>query len=349
MSRYTDEDREKVRDAVDMVALVQTRTELKRAGSNSYFGRCPFHDERSGSFHVRPLEKHYHCFGCQASGDPFKFVMETEGLDFREAIENLADRFGVRVEPIEEDSGAAEKRQQKERLMALLDRTAGFYERVLIDSAEASDARELLAARGLNEETLRAFRVGYAPSAWDRVLMASREAGFSEDELVAAGLAQKARGKDGIFDRFRGRIMFPLSDQRGRVLGFGARAMRDEQGPKYLNSAEGLVYHKGSQLFGLHLARPAAAKSGTIVLVEGYVDALALHQAGVENVVALMGTALTDEQASQLDRAAGTLLLALDADKAGQKAMLRAGEIAAGRNIELRGACVLGSRSQSRL
>ena len=336
MSRYTDEDREKVRDAVDMVALVQTRTELKRAGSNSYFGRCPFHDERSGSFHVRPLEKHYHCFGCQASGDPFKFVMETEGLDFREAIENLADRFGVRVEPIEEDSGAAEKRQQKERLMALLDRTAGFYERVLIDSAEASDARDLLTARGLNEETLRAFRVGYAPSAWDRVLMASREAGFSEEELVTAGLAQKARGKDGIFDRFRGRIMFPLADQRGRVLGFGARSMRDEQGPKYLNSAEGLVYHKGSQLFGLHLARPAAAKSGTIVLVEGYVDALALHQAGVENVVALMGTALTDEQASQLDRAAGTLLLALDADKAGQKAMLRAGEIAAGRNIELR-------------
>jgi DNA primase len=336
MSRYTDEDREKVRDAVDMVALVEGRTQLKRAGANSWFGRCPFHEERSGSFHVRPLEKHYHCFGCQASGDPFKFVMETEGLDFRESIEALADRFGVRVEPIEDDPAQVERRKRRERLLALLERTAGYYQRVLVDSKEAEPAKKMLAERGLTEKTLEAFQVGYSPSAWDRVLIASREAGFSEEELLAAGLAQRARGKEGIFDRFRGRIMFPLADQRGRVLGFGARSMRDEQGPKYLNSAEGELYHKGSQLFGLHLARPAAAKEGAIVLVEGYVDALALHQAGVENVVALMGTALTDEQAAQLERTAGTLLLALDADKAGQKAMLRAGEIAAGRKLDLR-------------
>jgi len=336
VSRYSDEDREKVRDAIDMVALVETRTELKRAGANSYFGRCPFHDERSGSFHVRPLEKHYHCFGCQASGDPFKFVMETEGLDFRESIEHLADRFGVQVEPMEEDAGAADKRKRRDRLISLLERTTTFYEKVLQDAGEASSARKMLTDRGLNAETLAAFRVGYSPSAWDRVLVASREAGFSEEELMAAGLAQKQRGKDQIFDRFRGRIMFPLSDQRGRVLGFGARAMRDEQGPKYLNSAEGEVYHKGSQLFGLDLARAPAAKAGSIVLVEGYVDALALHQAGVENVVALMGTALTEDQAAQLERTANILLLALDADKAGQKAMLRAGEIAAGRRLELR-------------
>ena len=336
MSRYSDEDREKVRDAVDMVALVEARTQLKRAGANSWFGRCPFHEERSGSFHVRPIEKHYHCFGCQASGDPFKFVMETEGLDFRESIEALADRFGVRVEPIEDDPAQVERRKRRERLLALLDRTAGYYQRVLADSKEAEAARSMLFERGLTQETLDAFQVGYSPSAWDRVLVASREAGFSEEELLAAGLAQKARGKDGVFDRFRGRIMFPLADQRGRVLGFGARSMRDEQGPKYLNSAEGELYHKGRQLFGLHLARPAAAREGSIVLVEGYVDALALHQAGVENVVALMGTAFTDEQAAQLERTANTLLLALDADKAGQKAMLRAGEVAAGRKLELR-------------
>lgn len=336
MSRYSDEDREKVRDAVDMVALVEGRTQLKRAGANSWFGRCPFHEERSGSFHVRPIEKHYHCFGCQASGDPFKFVMETEGLDFRESIEALADRFGVRVEPIEDDPAQVERRKRRERLLALLERTAGYYQRVLKESKEADAARRLLFDRGLSQETLDAYQVGYSPSAWDRVLVASREAGFSEEELLAAGLAQKARGKDGVFDRFRGRIMFPLADQRGRVLGFGARSMRDEQGPKYLNSAEGELYHKGRQLFGLHLARSAAAREGSIVLVEGYVDALALHQAGVENVVALMGTALTDEQAAQLERTANTLLLALDADKAGQKAMLRAGEIAAGRKLELR-------------
>jgi len=198
MSRYTDEDREKVRDAVDMVALVEGRTQLKRAGANSWFGRCPFHEERSGSFHVRPLEKHYHCFGCQASGDPFKFVMETEGLDFRESIEALADRFGVRVEPIEDDPAQVERRKRRERLLALLERTAGYYQRVLVDSKEAEPAKRLLADRGLTDKTLEAFQVGYSPSAWDRVLIASREAGFSEEELLAAGLAQRARGKEGI-------------------------------------------------------------------------------------------------------------------------------------------------------
>jgi len=336
VSRYGDDDRERVRDAVDMVALVESRVPLRRAGANSFFGSCPFHDERTASFHVRPLEKHYYCFGCQASGDPFRFVMETEGLSFPEAIEQLAEKFGVKVEPKAEDPAEAERRKRRDRLTALLDRTAAFYERVLADSGEADPARALLQSRGLARETLEAFRVGYSPSAWDRVLVASREAGYSEEELVAAGLARKSREGDQLFDRFRGRIMFPLADSRGRVLGFGARAMRDEQGPKYLNSSEGEIYHKGSQLYGLHLARAEAAKTGSMVLVEGYVDALALHQAGVTNVVALMGTALTDEQAVQLERAAGTLLLALDADKAGRKAMIRAGEIAAGRRLELR-------------
>ncbi len=280
MSRFTDDDRERVRDAVDMVALVETRSQLRRAGANSFFGRCPFHEERSPSFHVRPVEKHYHCFGCQASGDPFKFVMETEGLSFPEAIESLAERFGVKVEPQAEDPQAIERRKRRERLLELLERTSGYYERVLADSNEASAARKLLADRGIDQETLSRFRVGYSPSAWDRVLVASREAGFSEEELLAAGLARRAQGKEQLFDRFRGRIMFPLADARGRVIGFGARAMRDGQGPKYLNSAEGEIYHKGSQLYGLHLARPEAARSGSIVLVEGYVDALAMTRPG---------------------------------------------------------------------
>ena len=336
MSRYTDEDRERVRDAVDMVALVEGRTALKRAGANSFFGCCPFHDERTASFHVRPIEKHYHCFGCQASGDPFRFVMETDGLSFPEAIEALAERFGVRVEPQEDDPLAVERRKRRERLLQLLERTTGYYQRVLAESKEAEPARQLLAARGLSSETLERYRVGYSPSAWDRVLVASREAGFTEEELQTAGLVRKARDRDQLFDRFRGRIMFPLADQRGRVLGFGARAMRDEQGPKYLNSSEGELYHKGSQLYGIHLARAEAAKAGAVVIVEGYVDALAMSQSGVENVVAIMGTALTDDQAQQLERTAPTLLLALDADKAGQAAMLKVGTVAAGRRLELR-------------
>jgi DNA primase len=337
MPRYSDDSKERVRDAVDMIALVSARTELRRAGVNSYFGRCPFHDERTGSFHVRPQEKHYHCFGCQASGDPFRFVMETEGLDFVAAMESLADRFGVTLEVEDEDPAAAARRARRDRLHALLDRAAGYYARVLWESSEAAGAREYLAGRGLEEATLRAFRVGYAPSAWDRMLLASRQAGFNEDELLATGLAQRSQQQRGsIYDRFRERIMFPLADARGRVVGFGARAMRENQPPKYLNTSEGEVFHKGSQLFGIDRARKSAARAGSIVLAEGYTDVLALHQAGIENAVGIMGTSFTEEQARELERTARTLVLALDADSSGQEAMVRAARIAAGRNLELR-------------
>lgn len=337
MPRYTDDSKEKVRDAVDMISLVSARTELRRAGVNSYFGRCPFHDERTGSFHVRPEEKHYHCFGCQASGDPYRFVMETEGLDFVGAMESLAERFGVTLEVADEDPLAKARRERRERLHKLLDRAAAYYARYLWDAAEAEEARAYLAGRGLEEATLKAYRVGYAPSAWDRLLLVARQATFSEDELLATGLAQRSKQQQGsIYDRFRGRIMFPLADARGRVVGFGARAMRDNQPPKYLNTSEGEVFHKGSQLFGIDLARKQAARAGTVVLAEGYTDVLALHQAGIENAVGIMGTSFTDEQARELERTARTLVLALDADGAGQEAMLRAARVAEGRSMELR-------------
>jgi len=337
VSRYTADSKDRVRDAVDMITLVSGRTELRRAGHNSYFGRCPFHEERTGSFHVRPEEKHYHCFGCQESGDPFDFVMQTEGLDFRGALESLAQRFGVTLELEDEDPQARARRERRERLHALLDRAASYYARYLWESSEAAKARAYLAERGLEEETLRTYRVGYAPSAWDKMLMGSRQAGFSEDELLATGLAQRSRRQRGsLYDRFRERIMFPLADARGRVVGFGARAMRDNQPPKYLNTSEGEVFHKGSQLFGIDVARRAAARAGAIVLAEGYTDVLALHQAGIHNAVGVMGTSLTDEQARELERTARTLVLALDADGAGQEAMVRASRVAAGRRLELR-------------
>ena len=337
MTRYTADSRDRVFDAVDMIALVSARTELRRAGVNSYFGLCPFHDERTGSFHVRSEEKHYHCFGCQVSGDPFTFVMETEGLDFKAAMEALADRFGVILETEDEDPEAAARRERNERLFSLLGRTAAYYSRYLWDAQEAAGAREYLLGRGLTEETLREFSVGYAPSAWDRILRASRQAGFSEEELLAAGLAQRSRSRPGqVFDRFRERVMFPSVDARGRVRGFGARAMRDNQPPKYLNSGEGEVYQKRAQLFGIDLARPSAAKAGSMILVEGYTDVLALHQAGLRNSVGIMGTSLTEEQVRELQRVVGTLVLCLDADRAGQEAMLRAARLAAGRELELR-------------
>jgi DNA primase len=338
--RYTADSRDRVRDAVDMIALVSARTELRRAGVNSYFGLCPFHSERTGSFHVRPDEKHYHCFGCQASGDPFTFVMETEGLDFKEALEALADRFGVQLQTEKEDPAAASRRERRERLHSLLDRATAYYARYLAESAEAGPARQYLRDRGFTEETLSAFRVGYAPSAWDRILLGSRRAGFSDEELLTVGLVQRSKTSQGrVYDRFRERIMFPATDARGRVLGFGARAMRENQLPKYLNTSDGELYHKRSVLFGIHLARPAASKAARMILVEGYTDVLALHQAGLTNAVAIMGTSLTEEQVSELERVVGvdgSLELCLDADRAGQQAMLRAAQLAEGRRLRLR-------------
>ncbi|MGH2832016.1 MAG: DNA primase [Solirubrobacteraceae bacterium] len=344
MALYTNESRERVRDAVDFLELVSARTELRRAGPRSYEGLCPFHDERTPSFSVEPIQKVYYCFGCQASGDVFRFVQETEGLDFKEALEFLANRCGIELERESEDPGEAERRRKRERLLELLGRTAAYYERYLWDSKEAHAAREYLQGRGLEEQMLRQFRVGYAPSAWDRVLLASRGGGFSEQELYATGLVQRSRENDRPYDRFRARITFPLADIRGRVLGFGARAMQDEatpaeasgRRPKYLNTSDNDIYHKGLHLYGADLARAHATRAGQVILCEGYTDVIALHQAGLQNTVGLMGTALTPEQVSELARMASTVLLALDADSAGQEAMLRASTLAAQRKLELR-------------
>ena len=207
---------------------------------------------------------------------------------------------------------------------------------VLWEAKEADPARAHLASRGLEEGLLREFRVGYAPSAWDRLLLASRRAGFSDRELVAAGLASRARGKGRTYDRFRRRIMFPLCDARGRVLGFGGRAVGERQQPRYLNSSDNAIYHKGRHLFGADMARAHAARAGSVIVAERCTDVIAMHQAGLRNTVGLTGTTLTEEQVGELARLAPTVALALDADIAGQEAMLRAARAAAGRNLAVR-------------
>jgi DNA primase len=325
-----------VRDAVDMIELVSARTELRRAGPSNYEGLCPFHEERTPSFGIDPGQKVYYCFGCQAAGDVFTFVQETEGVEFKAALELLADRCGIELEREQEDPKEAERRQRRERLLELLARTTAYYERCLWESQEARAAREYLEGRGLGEEILREFHVGYSPSAWDRVLLASRRGGFTEQELYETGLAQRSQENRQLYDRFRSRIMFPLADVRGRVLGFGARAMRDEQKPKYLNTSDNDVYHKGHHLYGAGLARIHATRAGEAILCEGYTDVIALHQAGLRNTVGLMGTALTAEQVRELARMSQTVLLALDADSAGQEAMLKAAGLAAKLKLELR-------------
>lgn len=336
MALYSGDSKDRVRDAVDFVELVSARTELRRAGPGRYEGLCPFHDERTPSFGIDPQNKLYYCFGCQARGDVFTFVQETEGVDFKGALELLADRANVELQRESEDPREAATRRRRERSLELLGRTAGFYQRVLWDSAEAAPARDYLLGRGLSEAALRDFGVGYAPSAWDRVLTASRRGGFSDQELRDAGLTQTSKQSGRPYDRFRGRIMFPLADKRGRVLGFGARAMRENQPPKYLNTSDNDVYHKGRQLYGVHLARAHATRAGRVIVCEGYTDVIALHQAGLRETVGIMGTALTTEQIAELARLASTVLLALDADGAGQEAMLRAERVAARRRVELR-------------
>ena len=339
MALFTKDTIERVRDAVDMVQLVSEKTDLRRVGTR-WTGLCPFHDERTPSFSVNAEEKLYYCFGCGEGGDAFKFVQQTEALEFQEAVELLAERSGVRVEREEDDPRAEQRRRRRERLHSLLDRAAGFYAAYLRDSSEATPARKYLASRGLSEEVLREFRVGYSPSAWDRMMLGARQSGYSEEELIAAGLAQRGRG-GGLYDRFRGRIMFPLADSRGRVLGFGARQMGDGRGPKYLNTSENDLYHKGRQLFGLDVARKAAMKTARFVVVEGYTDVLALHEAGIREAVAIMGTAMTQEQLAELAKVGdanrrGTIFLALDADRAGRDAMLRAARLAEDRGVDLR-------------
>ncbi len=334
MALISPESLERVKQTADIVEVVSAHTDLRRQGAR-WVGLCPFHEERTPSFSVEPQEKLYHCFGCGVGGDVIKFVEEKEGLGFAEAVELLADRYGVELEREQEDPRAEAKRQRRRHLEQLLERTAAFYASYLWDSKEAAKAREYLAERGLGEEVLRAFGVGYAPSAWDRILLSGQRAGFGVDELRGVGLVQRGRG-GGEYDRFRSRIMFPIRDRRGRVLGFGGRAMRSDQGAKYVNTAETDFFHKSQMLYGVDQAKAAIAKAGRAVVVEGYTDVLALHQAGIEEAVGVMGTAITGEQVATLSGMVDEVALALDADSAGQEAMLRAQRVAAGRKMRLR-------------
>jgi DNA primase len=334
MALISSESLERVKQAADIVEVVSAHTDLRRQGAR-YVGLCPFHDERTPSFSVEPTEKLYHCFGCGVGGDVIKFVEEKEGVGFTEAVELLADRYGVELEREQEDPQAERRRERRRRLEQLLDRAAAYYANYLWESEEAAKARDYLAGRGLREEVLRAFGVGYAPSAWDTILVRGQQAGFRVEEMRSVGLAQRGRS-GGEYDRFRERIMFPIRDRRGRVLGFGGRAMRPDQGAKYVNTAETDFFHKSQILYGVDRAKATIAKAGRAVVVEGYTDVIALHQAGIEEAVGVMGTAITPDQVGALSGMVEEVVLALDADSAGQEAMLRAQRVAAGRRMRLR-------------
>jgi DNA primase len=314
---------EEVVAAADMVEIVSGRTQLRRSGAQ-WTGRCPFHDDQNPSFSVNAVEKLYHCFTCGEGGDLIKFVRETEGLEFASAVEWLAERYGVQLEYEETAPGFEARRSRRDRLYALLEAAAKFYERHLWDSQAGEPVRTYLAERGLTEEICRRFRLGLSPGG-DRLAAKARAKGFSQEELVAAGLVNR-RGND----YFAGRLVFPLADARGRILGFGARRLSEDDPikAKYVNSPEGELFRKSSIVYGLDRARATIAKESRAVVVEGFTDVMALHQRGLDSAVASMGTALTELQLRELRRLTPRIYLCFDADAAGAEATLRGMELA---------------------
>jgi DNA primase len=331
MARIKDASVEAVKAATDIVALVEGYTRLRKSGSR-YVGLCPFHQEKTPSFGVSPDRGTFKCFGCGEGGDAISFVEKHENLDFVGAIEWLADRFGVQLEYEESSPEQDRMRKRRERLFQLLDRAATFYERHLWESESGAFAREYLASRGLREEVCREFRLGLAPGG-AALARAAASQGFTRDELTGAGLVNR-RGND----YFSRRLLFPLADARGRVRGFQARQLYEDDPlrAKYVNSPEGDLFRKGDLLYGLDLARAAIAKQDRAVIVEGNPDAIALRQAGFEPAVAAMGTALTEAHLRELYRLTKNLALCFDADAAGQDATLRGMELAANQGFDIK-------------
>ena len=314
-----------------MVEVVSARTQLRRSGAR-YTGLCPFHDEKTPSFSVNPQDRLFYCFGCGKGGDVITFVRETEQLDFAQAVEWLAERYRVTLEYEESSPARDAERNRRERLLALLEQATSFYERHLWESVAGGPTRAYLSGRGLGEEVCREYRLGLAPGG-QTLARKAREKGFSAEELRGAGLVNR-RGND----YFSGRLLFPLADARGRVRGFQARKLREDDPlqAKYVNSPEGDLFRKGDLLYGLDRARAAITKQDRAVIVEGNTDVLALRQAGLEPAVASMGTALTARQLKELSRLSRRLWLCFDSDAAGEEATLRGMEAAVAAGFEVK-------------
>jgi DNA primase len=331
VARIKDSSVRDVVQAADMVEVVSGRTQLRRASGSRYTGRCPFHEEKTPSFSVNPVDKLYYCFGCGKGGDVISFVRETENLDFVGAIEWLAERFRVTLEYEESSPRVEAERKRRDRLYALLEQTTSYFERLLWDGDAGASVRAYLAERNLGEDVAKEFRLGLSPGRG--LAEKAAERGFGRDELRDAGLVT-VRGSD----YFPRRLMFPLADARGRIVGFQARKLSEDDPlrGKYVNSPEGDLFKKGAILYGLHLARTAIAKLDRAAVVEGNTDVIALRQAGFEPVVASMGTALTDRQLEELGRLTRKVYLCFDADAAGQDATLRGMELAAAKGFDVR-------------
>ncbi len=312
---------DQIKERIDIVSLVGSMVELKKSG-RSLKGLCPFHSEKTPSFHVFPDQGSFHCFGCSASGDIFTFVMRTQNLDFGEALRRLAQQAGVALPEARQET---DEDRLLERLRAASEAAALYFQAQLLNSP-TGPAAAYLAKRNVDRNSLERFQLGYAPHSWDQLLNHLLERGFTVEECEGAGLITPREG-GGFYDRFRNRVMFPIRDSRDRVVGFGARAL-DDSIPKYLNSPQTRLFDKGGNLFGISRAAQAIRDQDSAVIVEGYFDVILLHQHGIRNVVAALGTALSERQIGMIKRLTRNLVLALDADAAGEAATMRGLEMA---------------------
>ncbi|MFY8026465.1 MAG: DNA primase [Aquiluna sp.] len=323
MPRVKQSDIEQLKDRVDIVELIGSYISLKAAGPGSFKGLCPFHGEKSPSFHVRSNPAFYHCFGCGVGGDAFKFVQEIDKVGFSEAIEKLAQRTGYQLTYEE-----GERETSNRNLLLNINKAASDYYKSQLQSEEGKAARDFLVARGFDLDSISEFEVGYAPKGWQNLSQHLTEKGFTLEDQALAGLLSK--GEKGFYDRFRGRVLWPIRDANSQVVGFGARKLYvEDQGPKYLNTPETPVYHKSTVLYGLDLARREIASKRQVIVVEGYTDVMACHLAGEKTAVATCGTAFGEEHIKLINRLLGqstdpaSVVFTFDPDAAGEKAALR--------------------------
>ena len=318
---------------VDIVDIIDARVPLKKAGKNLH-ACCPFHNEKTPSFTVSPDKQFYHCFGCGAHGTAIGFLMEYDQLSFPESIQELADTVGMQV-PVTQQAALTPARQN---LYDLMDKVSRYYVHQLQNHPQRQAFQGYIQQRGLSAETVAAFDIGMAPDGWDNVLRTFGNNQQSQDQLFEAGMLIK-NDKGRTYDRFRDRLMFPIRDRRGRVIAFGGRVIDADGTPKYLNSPETPIFHKGQELYGLYQARKANRRLERILIVEGYMDVIALAQFGINNAVATLGTATTSEHLRQLIRSAPEIIFCFDGDRAGKEAAWRAAENAMpilGGNFELK-------------
>ena len=319
MIRYSDELIDEVRQNNDVVDIISQYVHLTRKGRN-YFGLCPFHNEKSPSFSVSPDRQIFHCFGCGVGGNVYTFLMKIEGITFKEALEQLAERANIQVPTLQSNADTA-KEELKSKVYKVNEFTAEFYHQNLYKPT-AKIAQEYVKQRKMNRETLEAYRIGYSGK-FDELYKALKAQGFGEQEILESGLVNK--NDNGTYiDRYRNRLMFPICDARGKVIAFGGRVLDDSK-PKYINSPENIVYSKGRHLFGLNVAKKYSTKR--IIIVEGYMDVISLHQRGITNVVGALGTALTEQQGWLLRKTTEQVVLGFDADGAGQTAVARSMDI----------------------